>query len=274
MATKTWLGTTSTAWATTTNWAEGSAPGAGDDVRIVADAVRGIAGSDQSGTAIGDFIVEEGFTYGLGDATTALKLDPDRFEFFGSGSTASYLDLHSAAITACIKGTATATTGKRGLYIVGSGLTTVSIAAGSVGIASRHGKTATVATVMVVGSKADVWIGEGVTLTTLEVTAGKARLRCPATTVNVDGGELLTEEVGAITTMNVMKGSVTANSTGTITTANVYGGSLDFLQSGLARTVSTLKINPGGACYYDPGVMTLTAISEADYPIRISTTKG
>ncbi len=274
MANKTWLGTTDGTYTTAGNWKEGSAPGAGDDVRVSADAVNGIDGSDQSATAIGDFIVEDGFTLGIGSSGTDLKIDPNRFEYHGGGSNAAYIHLHSAAIAATVTNSPTASTGKRGLYLQGSALTTVSISGGSVGLASRHNESATITTVRVVGNKADVWCGEGLSLTTLDVLAGKARLRCAATTVNVDGGELTTEEEGAVTTMNVAAGTVTSNSTGTIGTLNINGGKVSFLESGQSRTVTTIKVNPGGSVSYDPGVMTLTTQSEADDPIRIATSKA
>jgi hypothetical protein len=274
MATYEWLGTTSAAWATAGNWSPSGPPAATDDVRLPANAAQGIDGSDQSGTALGDFIAEKGFAYGLGSLTTDLKIDPNRFEFDAQGSTASYLDLHSAAINALVKGTASANTGYRGLYLQGSALAVVSIEAGSVGLASRLGESAAITTVRAVGAGADVWVGAGVTLTNLEVLAGSVRLRCAATTVKVYGGELITEEEGAITTLTIEGGTVIANSTGTIGTANVNGGVLNCLQSGLARTISVLNLNPGGKLFYDPGVMVMSAINEATAPIKINTSRA
>lgn len=274
MAAYEWLGTATDAWATAGNWNPSGPPSAIDHVRCVANAVNGIAGTDLSGTALGDFIVEEGFAKGLGSVLTSLKIDPDRFEFNARGSTASYVHLHTAAITALIRGTASANVGYRGLYLEGTGLTTVAIEAGKVGLASRVNDTGTITTISVSGNGADVWMGKNLSLTTANVSAGQVVQRCAATTVNVYGGTLRTEEEGAITTMNVYGGMITSNSTGTIGTLHIFGGTVDFLGSALPRTVNTINLHPGGRLFYDPAVMTFGTINEANAPIKITTSRA
>ena len=270
MATKIWMGTTG-AYGTGSNWVGGSGPSGGDDVRIPAGSGN-IDGSDQSATAIGDFVVEDGYTGTIGSAGTALKIDPDAFRFSGTGL--AYLDLHSAAIVAEIFKTAAAAPGQRGLFIKGSALTALNITGGSVGVASRAGETATVTTIRVVGSTADVWLGLGVSLTTLYVTAGKVDARCAATTVTIHGGEVTTSEEGAITTINCYGGTLYPQSTGTVTTLNAHGGFIDFTRSGAPRTVTTFKQNPGSTVKYDPSFITFTNRSAPDLPIQLSSQTG
>jgi hypothetical protein len=256
MANKTWLGNDSGNegdWATAANWSPAVVPTTGDDVRLVADYNNAVtAGLDQSAVAVGDVIVEEGFTSAIGTATAELQIDPNRFEFSGSGT--SYIDLGSAAIPAQILGTANADSGKRGLYLFGSALTIVNVEAGSVGLASRHGDTGTITTVRINGSGADLWLGEGLTLTTLDILAGVAALRCGATTVNIYGGELTTAEVAAITTLTIHGGEAVLNATGTVTTLNHEGGTVELTQSGATRTITTYNPQNGATLHRNPAV--------------------
>jgi hypothetical protein len=271
MANKTWVGNDSGNegdYSVAANWSPSGVPSASDHVRIPASSTQNISsGLDQSAVAIGDFIVEEGYSGTIGSATGYLQIDPDRFEFNGSGQ--SWIDIGSAAIDVQILGTATASTGERGLYLKGSAIDELAILGGNVGVAAVHGETATVTTCRVTGPTADVWVGAGTTLTTLNVSQGTVRLRCAATTVTQYGGTLYTEESGAITTINLEGGTLYPNSSGTITTLNADGGTADFTASGLGRTVSTLKQNPGSAITYDPSVLTITTRSAPDDPISL-----
>jgi hypothetical protein len=267
MANKLWVGTDGN-YGTAGNWSPSGVPIAGDHVRIPASSTQSItSGLDQSAVAIASFIVEEGYAGELGTSAAYLQIDPDRFEFNGTGQ--SWIDIGSAEIDVQVIGTATAATGERGLYLKGSAIDELTVLGGNVGVAAKFGETATVATCRVTGSTADVWIGSGTTLTTLSVTAGMVRLRAAATTVAVYGGTVYTEETGAITTVNLSGGTIYPNSSGTITTANLLGGTADFTKSGLSRTVSTLKQNPGSTLTYDPAVLTITTRSAPDYPISL-----
>lgn len=267
MANKTWAGTDGN-YGTAGNWSPSGVPEAGDHVRIPASSSQSItSGLDQSAVAIGDFIVEEGYTGTIGTSAGYLQIDPNRFEFNGSGQ--AFIDIGSAAIDVQVLGTANADTGERGLYLKGSAIDELAVIGGNVGVAAIHGETATVTTCRITGATADVWLGAGVTLTTLRINAGTCRLRCAATTVNVYSGTLYTEETGAVTTINVEGGTVYPNSSGTVTTLNAEGGTTDFTKSGLARTVTTLKQNPGSTITYDPAVLTITNRSAPDDPVTL-----
>jgi len=273
MTQKTWTGASSDGdWSSAANWDSTAVPGAGDDVRIPPGTGPITAGLDQSGVALGDVIFEEGHTGAVGSTSAYLQIDPDRFEFAGGGQ--AFIDLGAAAIPVEIKKTASAATGERGLYLKGTGITTLSVRKGSVGVAAIHQSTSTVGTIQVSGAQADVWIGEGCKLTTCNVHAGKCELRqgSTTTTVNVYGGTFTSEEAGLLTTVNVWGGKATLNSVGTIAALNCEGGETDMMQSGSTRSVTTLKVNPGARLSYDPAVVGVTTRSAPDRPVRIQAT--
>lgn len=221
-------------------------PQATEHVRFAANSasINSATGLDQSGVAIGDFIVEEGCEASFGSATLGyLIIDPDRFEFSGNGE--AFLNLHSANIDPQIHKTGRASSGERGLYLRGSNLGVLNIMGGKVGVAVRPGETSTVATARVQGTDSSLWVGNGVTLTTLHQYAGEVRLRCGATTKIIYGGKHTTEENGAMTTVTLRGGEYIYKSTANITTFNLYGGTFDMQQSGDARTVSTLNKHRG-----------------------------
>lgn len=270
MADKLWLGTTDSTYHTAENWSTSGAPTASDHVRFSPLYNNAVAGGNNSGEAIGDFIVENGFAQTIGDKTTNLKIDPDYFSFEGSGQ--AFIDLHSAAITAEIRNTASAGTGEHGLNLICSALTELSVNSGNVGVAAVHNTAATVVTANVNGGS--LTCGDGTTLTTLNIYSGTATIRCNVATINLYGGSLYLEEQAALTTLNMKgRGVVYYNSTGTITTANIDQGSLNCTQVGLSRTISTLKINEG-SIVYDPNRVTVSSRSEPDNPVTDSIAKA
>lgn len=241
-------------------------PQAGDDVRIPAGtaSITTAAALDQSAVAIADFIVEEGYTGDIGSSKAYLRIDPDRFEFGATGGTA-YIDIRAAAISAQVHNTGSAADGERGLYLLGSAIAVLTINGGDVGVATRHGETASVTTVRLMADRASLWIGEGCTLTNWHQFNGDGILRAAATTVLVYDGSLLTQEIGAITTLTQKGGEVTANSTGTITTYNLYDGTLILDASGAARTISTLNKYRGSATIrHNKEAVTITTETRQD----------
>jgi hypothetical protein len=220
-------------------------PQATEHVRIPANAGSITSNLDQSAVAIGDFIREKGHEGEIGLAATAtapptyLRIDPDRFEHDGNGT--AWIDIGTAAISPQIYNTVAPADGERGLYLRGTGIATLNVMGGSVGLAVLGGELSTATTVRVIGDQTSLWIGNGVTLTTLHKYAGATALRGGATTVLMYGGSLTTEENGAITTATLHDGEYIYKSTGNVTTFNLYGGTLDLLQSGAARTISTLN---------------------------------
>lgn len=239
-------------------------PVATDNVRIPAGS-SAITGTDQSAVAIGDFIVEPGYSGSIGSAVLPLSIDPDKFDFAGTGT--SYIN-SIGAIAHDVRDAATPTGGTAGLYLTGSGITTLTVFKGTVGLAMLHGQTSTVTTVRVNGASAAVILGKGVSLTTSYVSAGSLYQYCNATTTNVFGSaKFFTDEAGTITTLNLDgTAAVVLNSTGTITTANMlasYAGTVDMLQSSEARTITTLN-HKSGTLKVDRNIVTISTYNVTD----------
>jgi hypothetical protein len=243
-------------------------PRATEHVKFAPDSasITSATGLDQSGVAIGDFIVEEGYQGSIGSADIGyLYIDPDKFEFNGGGSAASYINIMGAAISAKVYNTASAESGSRGLYLRGTAIAVLDVIGGQVGVATNPGETSTVTTVRVMSQGASIWLGSGVTATNLHVYGGSARLRCSVTTVIHYSGSIVTEVASALTTYTQKGGTFIYQSSGTITTHNFYGGSFDEMQSGLARTISTRNLYAGnGTILRNKEAVTVTSLVEND----------
>jgi hypothetical protein len=241
-------------WNTAANWREGSVPVAGDDVTI--EGSNAITyGLRQSGVALGDFVVSPTYSGTIGSLGKPLDIDPDLFEFAGTGK--AYIDLNAANISPRVTATASASTGA-GLYLTGTNLATLRVEGGVVGVAVNAGETSTLATGQVSGS-GKLTIGSGVTLTSFLQVAGTGVVECAATTVTADSGTLTTSGAGAITTLTNNGATVYASSSGTITDLHGKGGTTDLTKSKTPRTVSELHLYDGGKVLVDADVVTLTA---------------
>lgn len=97
------------------------------------------------------------------------------------------------------------------------------------------------------GSEADVTVGAGVTLTTLNVNQGTGRVGCAFTTGNVMGGKLLLTGPGNITTLNVRGFSnvIIAKSGGTITTLTTDEGTSVDTSKSSALTITNAALAKG-----------------------------
>lgn len=270
MADKTWIGTTGD-YSAAANWSPANAPVNADNVRIPVGSGTITSGLDQSAVTLGDFIVEPGYSAAIASASANLKIVCTRFIYHGTGL--AYIDIQGSTIAPQIHATASAQTGKRGLYLIGSAMTTLNVMSGSVGVAQRFGETSTVATVRCVGSNASVWCGAGTSLTTFYQDAGNSVIRCAATTVTCHGGTITTQESGAITTLDMDAGTVKPQSTGTITTVTCDGGELDFTGSSAARTVTNLRLNPPGTLKYGPAYVTITNWTAPSDPITLTASR-
>ncbi len=268
--TGTWSGTGNTTanagpydWNDPANWVEGAVPTGSDDV-VIQGTTPIKYGLNQSGTSLGAVNFQN--TSGAhGNPGLPLRLSCTSFNFSCTGI--SYINLGSSTVAPRITQTASAAAEAYGLYLLGSGITTLRVeGAAAVGLAINKGETSTAATIQCTGA-GRVGIGEGVTLTTLRQSSGTVYLNCGATTVLADRGNLYTAGSGAITTFTNNGATVTSNSTGTITTCNQYAGTADFLQSSVARTVTTFNLY-GGTLKMDPAVLTLT--NKIDPKLRLS----
>jgi hypothetical protein len=181
VADKIWVGSVSGSLATAGNYSPSGVPAAADNLYIPIGSASITAGLTALSTAtlsgsLGTVEIQEGYSGTIGTKDGYMMFTPTVFRYAGSGL--AYIDVEAAAISADIRKTASpAGAGQSGLYLKGSALVTLSVgSSASIGIASYGGETATVATVRVTGSSASVVIGTGVTLTTLQVTAGQAKI--------------------------------------------------------------------------------------------------
>ena len=266
MADKFWTATGSaTSLATTTNWNGSALPIAGDNVRFPAGTAGVNAGLTTLSTAtlggsLGYLIFEPGYEGVVGVRTVAqanptyMDVTPSRFEFAGTGQ--AFINLQAANIAALVNRTATPVTGERGLYLKGTGpITVLTVNGGSVGVAAFMGEVSTVTTARV-NEGGSLWLGAGVTGTTVQVHGGfDNRIRCALTTLTQYAGEVTTEETGAITTVNLYGGRLIPGSTGTITTLNGFEGDINFMEHDSARTVTTLNM------YYATATFNVEAVT-------------
>lgn len=238
-----------------------SIPTAADNVRIPRDGGAISSGLSQSGVAINAFIVEDGYANTIGSASGYLVIDPDSFQFSGTG--AAYIDVGSAATALDVRNTATVATGYFGLYLKGTAITVLSVTKGSVGIAMQAGETSTITdAVRAAGNQAVISIGSGVTMsgTTLDVISGAVVSFANLITANLEGGTLTTYGSGTLTTGNIKGGTFYPNGSGTITTINVgrSAGVVDFTQSGIDITVTNMNVYKGGSFKANPLRVTFT----------------
>ena len=260
MATKSWIGTDSGNegdYSVAANWSPSGVPVASDDVIFPAGVSQSVTdGLDQSSVALGNFIVEDGYSGTLGTSAAYLQIDADSIRFDGSG--VSYIDTGSAAVDWDITGTATATSGSQGLYIKGTGIDDLSIKSGTVGVAVLPGESATVTDARVLGGKFTT--GAGVTLTTLEASAGTTTNKANVSTVKVFGGTVNSDVVGqsasAATTLYSFGGTYNLNGSGNITTLHLSGGTVDTTSSGISRTVAYIYFS-SGTLKADPNVFSV-----------------
>jgi hypothetical protein len=218
-------------------------PKASEPVYIAAGSGDMTSNLDLSGTAIGAFERDEGHEGIIGSSTNYLRLNCTGFTHGGSGQ--AFIDLVGSSISPRIVSTGGAQNGNRGLHLRGTALSVVDVQSGSVGIAALAGEVSTATTVRVMSTTASVELGSGVTLTNLHQYGGEVELKCAATTIIKYGGTLATLGSGTITTVDNYAGDMVANSTGTVTTINLRGGFLDEMQSGAARTFSTVNVYGG-----------------------------
>ncbi len=270
------------------NWGGGASaaiPVNADAVYLENSSQGMTAGLDQSAVALASLNIAQSFTGEIGTAAAYLQVGAALVNIgyhFGPGEaegsamikldlgsvTASTIIVYNAGISADSTRPAI-----RLKYV--NVATTLEVRKGEVGVAIETAEVSTGSVISLgyvdnIESDAKVYIGAGVTLTTLTKKGGECLLRCAATTVNNYAGELVTEGTGAIITMNVYDGKVTSNSTGTITNLNISSkGTVDFTKSQQARTVTTPKIDDEAMVKYDPAVITLTAKFTSNRPVTL-----
>lgn len=242
-------------YSVTANWSLGAIPTTGDDVIVPAGSPSISAGLNQSAVAISDFIVEPGYTNLIGTKNAFLQIDPDVFDFAGSGQ--SFIDIGSAAIPVLIRQTKTLAAGQFGLHLDGSAITVLRQITGQTRCHGQGGFVAT--TIEIVNG--EILVPAGSTLTNLKALGGTSRIEVAATLVEANNGAIVyTEGSGAVTTIQADNAAlVYSSASGTVGTARVDGnGVISFLQSRTARTLTNAALSGTGRIYLDTDYITLT----------------
>lgn len=248
MAIKYWNGATDTAYTTATNWDGGVAPIAADTVIIRADAVNGIAGSDQSATALASFIVQPGCTIDIGSSGSPLIIACDDFMAAPTSGNQwfSLQDGTAAGLVTTVDirgGYASTTPTTEGLHIKSNTTDTLSpcrVHSGQV----NFDEDCNIPTLDVLGGT--VYVNDADGLTTVNCTGGTVYNAAgdAITTLNVAGSCLYyhLEGGGAITTTNVWGGTFNYRSASTITTLNGRYGTITFAETTLRCTVTNCSL--------------------------------
>ena len=265
-------------WSSADNWSGGAVPGGAADQDVYVEGATILYGLDQS--AIANALASLDISASQVGANPATGYLPVYLQIkaaavnigqhFGPGTVAEKtpinIDLGATASTVTIYNTGINSTQTMTAVRIkaNNAATKINHLKGSLGVALGEGETTTVGEVNVSyvsqqTTDADCFIGDGVTLTTVNMTGGDVSLECAAATVNNEGGTLVTQGEGAITTLNARAGTTYPNSTGMITNLNITpAGTVDATKSRAARTVTNCKLEAGGTLKRDPNVFVIT----------------
>ena len=270
-------------WDTADNWDTGAIPVDDDDIILEDSDVDILYGLDQSAITADSLAIKRSYTGKIGlpvinesGATdyaeyreTKLKISPDVIDIGeGEGDGSALIKLNAGTITTAmtVYYTASADDENHGaVQFIGTHATnTMTVLRGDVGIATRGGETATVATLTVAyltnkHSDASVECGSGTTITTVTQTGGTTELASNVTTINLSGGTCKIGGTATVTTAYVDGGTFYHKSTGTMT--NLYvsaSGSADFSRDMGAKTVTNCYVYTGAAISDPNKVVTWT----------------
>jgi hypothetical protein len=267
MASYVWIGGSSGVPATAANWLQDDGtdgtPTNGDHIIFDGRAQQGVTASLTGLTAVtlASITIKSSFTYNIGviatgaltyfevGATNVVIGEPEGDGSIGAGSNLIAINLMAATNTTRVKSAAsTGTSGFAPVMLKGTATANKLVAAsGWVGYGmNRPNETYVLQQCDVIGEDANVELGGGGTLTTINQVSGRVAFRNNLTTLDQQGGEAQSEGTATLTTGNI-GGTFRSNSSGTITTANVNnGGILDFTGSTVARTVTNAFIRGTG----------------------------
>ena len=288
-------------WSTNANWSGGSKPANSDTVAIENSAVPILWGLDQTGVTLTELRVMQSYTGTIGLpedrlTTSATQTDTTKPEYrdtylqisattvrigehHGSGTPAGAgrLKLDTGSNQTQLNLSNSATTSSDGnlepvRWLGSHASNTVNVTKGRLGVAtSAADETATISELNVgqrgnLASDADVHLGPGVTLATLNQSGGEVVAAAAITTVNQSGGTLTTCGAAALTTANI-GGAAYLNATGTITTLRVVGtGSADFSRDPRDKTVTNCELHKSASLNLDNGnPLSITCTNNIDF---------
>ena len=261
-------------WSVASNWAGDAAavPAAGDHVFIPEGSAAISAGLDQSSVALGNVVIEPGYTGAIGTYASTdsdpnwLILDCDSLTTSGTGMIFVKLSHPSGNIDVnVISADTTPTyTGEYGLYLAtdggGGGIDDLSVKAGYVAVNGFGADLAlTVTQLRSLTTSAVVLIGQDATLTNADCYGGSTTINSTNTTADLEvyGGSCYVRSSGAVTAAVVEGGTLYLEGTGTITTLTQNGGIVDATPTGLNRTITTVNHN-SGTLHRDSETTTIT----------------
>lgn len=254
-------------WDVAANWSGNAVPTNGDNVYIRGTSVDILYGIDQNAVTLALLDIDSTYTgrIGLPDRNgsgyyeyleTYLKIGattcnigrgpqtgPGRVRW-NAGSVQTALSVYST-------GTPDDATVSAVDFVGTHASNTLTVNRGSVSVAAKPGVSSTISTARI-GSRdnptsdASVLFGDGVTLTTLNMSGGQVTTRNGFTTATLTDGTLTVQGSANVTTINANSGTVNYEGTGTLTT--YVGGTkslIDFNRTPSARTVTncTLEAN-------------------------------
>ena len=293
MATKSWVGTDSGNegdWDTAANWSPSGVPGSAttDDIYFENSSQDVTAGLDQTAMgAMSSLNIDQSYTGSLGTDSVALQIESPIVAIgyhngpgTPVGSPLLHLDMGSVtatAITVSNAGTSADSTRAPIRLLAANAASTLVVLKGKVSVATAADETAIFGTITAaydtrVSTDVDLFIGSGTAITTLNILGGDTFLEkedaTDMTTCTVRAGTLTTSGTGTIGILNVSGGVVTCShadqvggdTTSSVENLNVYGGdgTVDFSRSLTARTVDTMKLDPGGFITFDANIVTVT----------------
>lgn len=278
MATCIWISTSDNSFSTAANWSTGAVPVAGDTIVFDGTGTAAMTGGlNQSAVAFAAIYCNQANAAQIGSLSAAgvaayfQHAAPLVFigQRSGNGSPAgSSLILMDSGATACTytiadsASTAAVNANLPPIQLKGTALT-LNGTGGNVGIAVRAGETSTLALGAVTSGQTgktvqspSLYLGQGVTVTTLRVDTGYVLSRATNTeaTVTVTGGTYDYQGTGAHTTLSVNAGGTAYYSgTGTITTLN-NSGTFDRTRDGRTVTITNTNLYAGAKFLLDNGV--------------------
>ena len=278
MATRTWIGTGAAPndWTHPDNWSPSGVPSGGDHVYFEDSSISCNTATElnASGVTLDSLNIDQSYTGEIGTSTVPLQVSATILNVGyhngpgnPTGSPRLNIALGSNVSTITVSNTGTsADTSHAPLKLTNThSSSTLVVYKGAVEVATGPGETSQFSKITTSydsnsSTDADVFIGSGVTLATLDCLGGDTVLECAATTASISAGTLLTLGSGAVGTLNVNGGKVTSNSSGTITTLNIINGDglVDFTKNNAARTVTTVKLGPTGILKFNTSYITLT----------------
>lgn len=277
MANDLWQSPASTAYSTAANWSLAAVPVATNAVYFSQNAISVLSGLNQSAVALASFSADLSYTGVFGAANTYLQigaalayLGQPGITGGGSGSTKLDLDFGSSAVNVKIFGSySQLVSGLAPTRLLGSGLT-IGATGGLFCVAPLPTETATITAMTIgnTGNKPTAYLGMGVTLTALVMTAGstvysQSGITAPSVIVGDSNGSTANYNfngTGAHTILTVnQNGTANYNGTGTIGTGTVYG-KLDLSNGSGGVTVTNKLLLYAGCTVYDPlGRLTLSS---------------